>query len=289
MNIILTCLINFQDYILINIDQLLKLQHKKIHVITNRHLSHHFEKYGSVIKIFFVEDLQDSFHFNEKTSLDNSFRNGFWNITSYRFFVIYECMKVHNIKNVIHLENDVLIYYHCDILKDKLSDQFLYIPFDSFQRNIASIVYIPNHHIFEKILKEYDVNKNDMYNFRQIQLKTGFIEQFPIFKSNDKDNDEHKFVTKNYEIFHMIFDAAAIGQYLGGVDPRNTPGDTRGFINETCIIKYNQYHLFWKEYPIIFNHQTVSTTIKRPFLLYENEEIPIFNLHIHCKNLQAFV
>ena len=38
MNIILTCIDNFQEYILDNINQLIKLQHKNIYVITNSHL-----------------------------------------------------------------------------------------------------------------------------------------------------------------------------------------------------------------------------------------------------------
>jgi hypothetical protein len=62
-------------------------------------------------------------------------------------------MKKYNIENVIHLENDVVIYYNCDILMDKL-DKYFYIPFDSFKRNIASVVYIPNSDIYKIILDE---------------------------------------------------------------------------------------------------------------------------------------
>jgi hypothetical protein len=155
----------------------------------------------------------------------------------------------------------------------------MYIPFDCYERNIASIVYIPNHAIYYKILKEYDCSKTDMDNFCRIQKKTCLIENFPIFKT-DETNDEFKFVTKNYDVFKFIFDGAAIGQYLGGVDPRNTPGDTRGFVNETCIVKYDQYEFLWK-----WKH---GENIKRPFLLHNGEEIPIFNLHIHSKNLNDF-
>jgi hypothetical protein len=296
MNILLTCLENFQDYILINIDQLIKLHplEQKIYIITNKHLMTHFEKYtnkeepeNNYITFYFVEDLPDSLEFNQKSILNSSFRNGFWKLTSYRFFVIYECMKKHSIENVIHLENDVLIYYPCSILESALSSDFLYIPFDCFHRNIASIVFIPNHTIFKQILDHYNVNENDMMNFRQIQLKTGLIDHFPIFKSLPNENDEEiKFVTKNYEKFQMIFDAAAIGQYIGGIDPMNDSRDTIGFVNETCIIKYNEYSIIWKNQTISNENQE---KIKKPFLLYQEEEIPIFNLHIHSKRLSDFV
>ena len=69
------------------------------------------------------------------------------------------------------------------------------------------------------------------------------------------------------------------GQYLGGVDPRNIAGDTTGFINETCVIKYNNYEIW-------FEH---LDNIKKPFIKINNKQIPIFNLHIHCKNLSKFV
>jgi hypothetical protein len=65
---------------------------------------------------------------------------------------------------------------------------------------------------------------------------------------------------------------------LGGVDPRNAPGDTRGFVNETCIIKFDKYSFFWK-----------TDGIKRPFIMIDGNEYPIFNLHIHSKNLKDFM
>jgi hypothetical protein len=186
-------------------------------------------------------------------------------------------MKLYNIEDVIHLENDVPIYYNCDTLIPFLNKK-LYIPFDCYERNVASIVYIPNHKIYHEILKEYDCSKSDMDNFSKIQKITNLIENFPIFKTNES-NDEFKFVTKNYDFFKFIFDGAAIGQYLGGIDPRNYAGNTIGFVNEGCIVKYNQYDFLWK---------SGEDNIKRPFLICEGEEIPIFNLHIHCKRLYDF-
>ena len=77
----------------------------------------------------------------------------------------------------------------------------------------------------------------------------------------------------------MIFDAAAIGQYLGGVDPRNIEGDTRGFINETCIIKYNKYKFEWIKIDELFI----------PHIIIDSNKYKICNLHIHCKNLKNFM
>jgi hypothetical protein len=118
-----------------------------------------------------------------------------------------------------------------------------------------------------------------MENFANIKQKTGLIQNFPIFKKEYAINNEQMFVSNNSELFPYIFDAAAIGQYLGGVDPRNISGDTSGFINETCVIKYNNYK---------FNFNNVNG-IKKPFIIVNDVVIPIFNLHIHCKNLIKFI
>jgi hypothetical protein len=141
-------------------------------------------------------------------------------------------------------------------------------------------MYIPNHDLFKKILDHYDYTQNDMYNFSNIQKKTGLIQNFPIFIKNDTIVDnEYNFVTYNFDKFNYIFDAAAIGQYLGGIDPKNDSRNTVGFINETCIIKYNNYNFEW----VIINE------VKRPFIIINQLKYPIFNLHIHSKNLQKFI
>jgi hypothetical protein len=280
MNIILVCLNNFQEYILTNIEQLIKLNIKNIYVITNKDFFKYFFNLKDKINLIESESIIDSYNFYNNTSLNKDFRNGFWTLTSQRLFYIYEVMKNYNLENVIHIENDVLLYYNIDNIINKVNNNYVYIPFDSFRRNIASIVYIPNHYIWKNILDNYNFHKNDMENFLQIKNKTNLIEHFPIFHSEYAITDEEKFVSQNYNLFHFIFDAAAIGQYIGGVDPRNNAGDTTGFINETCIIKYNNYKIIWIN----------IDKMNKPFLKINDKDIiPIYNLHIHSKNLIKFI
>lgn len=279
MNIVLVCINNFQEHILTNIKQLIRLNHKKIFIITNKQFFDCFSLYIENIILIAYDNLYDSFNFSEESSLDNSFRGGFWKLTSQRFFVIYEFMKKYNINNVLHIENDVLIYYNSDELEKYIDKKYMYIPFDSYYRNIASIVFFSDINIFKQILDYYDFNKNDMENFALINKKTGLIKHFPIFKQEYANNDEELFISSNSNIFPFIFDAAAIGQYLGGVDPRNINGNTEGFVNETCVIKYNKYNFLFK----------IIDGIKKPYIIIDNKEIPIFNLHIHCKNLQKYI
>jgi len=279
MNIVLVCITNFQEYILTNIEQLVKLGHQNIFVLTNGNLFEYFDKYKKKINLINIDELQESHKFYSKIGLDKQFRNGFWTLTSLRFFYINEFMEKYNITDVIHLENDVLIYYNCNTIIDLFDKSCVYIPFDTFKRNIASIMYIPSSSVFKNILNHYDFNKNDMENFSYIKQKTNLIQNLPIFIQHANQTTEEKFVSENSQLFPYIFDAAAIGQYLGGVDPRNIAGDTTGFINETCVIKYNNYEIW-------FEH---LDNIKKPFIKINHKQIPIFNLHIHSKNLIKFV
>ena len=278
--LVLVCLENFQEYVLTNIAQLIKLGHTNIYVITNNHLMQEFESLADMITLVSVESLDDPFGFSRRSTLNREFRNGFWHHASARLFILHSFMANYRVKNVIHLENDVLIYHNCD---DALTNALynakqVYMPFDTFERNIASIVYIPDSFVFGEILSHYDFTKNDMYNFSEIRKKTGLINTFPIFVSRESDSSERAFITSNWGKFgDFIFDAAAMGQFVGGVDPRNIHGDTRGFVNETCVIKYNEEgEIFWRG--------------GKPWirLKREGKEIPIFNLHIHSKALMLY-
>jgi hypothetical protein len=279
MNIVLFCLKNFQEYILDNIQQLINLGHTNIYVITNKCFNTYFSQFETQIILVDPNELDESYHFIEKTTLDKTFRNGFWALTSLRFFYIYEFMKKYEITDVVHIENDVLLYHNCDKLMDKFDKNYMYIPFDTFQRNIASIMYIPNSEVFKRIMDGYDFNKNDMENFSNIKKKTGLIQNLPIFTEQNAITKEEKFVSENFATFSCIFDAAAIGQYLGGIDPKNDPNDTTGFVNETCVIKYNRFRIWFEE----------CETGKKPYILINGTKYEIFNLHIHCKNLKKFM
>ena len=282
MNFILVSVGNFQEYILICIEQLQKLNIESIYVITNKDFFHFFEGCKGLILID-TNDLQEEYNFYNRTGLNKTCRGGFWALASQRFFIILALMKKYDLHDCFHCENDVLLYYSPqELLSGHLSVDkgHLYVPFDCYNRTVASIMYIPTYDIFKTILDKYDINRDDMSNFCRIKIETGLIENFPIFPQEFCISDEEKFVSNNFDKFNnYVFDAAAIGQFLGGVDPRNISGDSTGFVNETCVIKYDKYCLSFEE----------LDGIRRPFMEIGGKKYPIFNLHIHCKNLSKFV
>jgi hypothetical protein len=261
----------FQSYIKSNVDQLLKFDFN-VHVILDPEFFDNMKEYNLRIQLVDSSKLQTDF--DDKSLLDKQFRGGFWNNASKRLFLLNEYMKQQQLKHVIHLENDVLLYSDMNYE----FDEKIYITMDAENRCIPGILYIPNHELFSRLIQEYDYSTHDMDNLAMFYHRNrNIVATFPII-----DNSVQPCVyNQEFERFHSIFDGAAMGQYIGGVDPRNIPGDTTGFINETCVIKYDKYQFIW---------------VKKggggggyvPHIQINGKLIPINNLHIHSKRLNDF-
>lgn len=268
-NIVLVSVGILQDYIIHNIEQLILLGFENIHVITDKKFFSSLLEYKKV-KLVDSSKL-DIDNFNKKSKLDKRFRNGFWNNCSKRIFLLYEYIKKKNLKNVIHLENDVLLYNQMNYN----FEEKIYITMDSKNRCIPGIIFIPKYNLLTNLINNYKFNKNDMINISIFyENNKDKVTTFPIID----DSVDKCIYNICYNDFNSIFDGAAIGQYLGGVDPRNKSGDSTGFVNETCEIKYNKYKFSWiKKENYYF-----------PYIEINNKFIPINNLHIHSKKLCDF-
>jgi len=75
-----------------------------------------------------------------------------------------------------------------------------------------------------------------------------------------------------------LFDGAAIGQYLGGVDPRNQKSKP-GFINESCVFNPSRFLFEWIK---------DDKGREIPYAIFKDCKYRINNLHIHSKNLAKF-
>jgi hypothetical protein len=275
MKVVLVSLGIFQDYLLNNIKQLKLQGNNDIVLITEKRFFKMIDE-NLNIQLIDVNELNSEYleQFKNNLRLDRNFRYGFWHHCSMRFAYIYEYMKQNNTTDIIHIENDVMIYDNLDNLKDKFNKDKIYLVFDNIDRVIPSIMYINNYSNFKIILDNYDMNNNDMVNLGNF-FNTSFVEPFPIISI---DSDENYF-NKNFKSFNSIFDGAAIGQYFGGIDKINDKNDTIGFINETCIIKFNNYKFYWKKINELWN----------PYIEINNNLIKINNLHIHSKALENFL
>ena len=271
VTVVLTSLVNFQEYILNSIRNLQFHGNRHIVVITESAFFPRFAEFSGV-ELVDATTLHDEFEFSSKSRLDKQFRGGFWHLASARLFILYAYLEKNGLRNCLHIENDVMVYANADTIR--WNPTRMSVVFDSPTRVIPSVVWIPHPDTLRDVLSQYDPMKNDMENLARFDL-----EHLPIFPDSwtlgvGDFVGTLKDVTEKFPTYDYIFDGAAIGQYLGGVDPRNNPNDTRGFVNETCIVKYDGYHVTWSK--------------SKPYLIVGDRSYPIFNLHIHSKNLTAF-
>lgn len=256
---------------------------------------------SSKTRLVSVESLEkDFFHnlFITTSKLDRTYREGFWTYTTERFFFLHDFIKKNNLTDVFHLESDVMLYTNVDSLLSIARAHYpnmIAIPSDSDSRCIASIMYIANAEPLNALTK-FIVDRlrsidNDMHflahfrhNFFQIHIDhlpvimPQYAAEHPLISRYGDTTETPERYTNYFDDFQSIFDAAAIGQYLGGIDPRN--GESKpGFVNETTLFNVADFRYEW-----IRDEQNRLI----PYLIYNNQKIKINNLHIHAKNLASF-
>ncbi len=226
------------------------------------------------------------------------YREPFWRYSLERFFVLYDLMQEHKLTDVIHLENDVMLYCELDELMPCFQAHYqnkIGATFDNDGRCIAGFVYIatqpPLAALLEFINHQLRTQTYDMFYLAEFRRNHGgvHIDNLPIVSSFYAN--EHELITpqghravdaapyfRHFAQFNSIFDAAALGQYLGGIDPIHGASQP-GFINESCVFN-----------PAAFQYEWVSDARGRrvPYLNDQGRKCRINNLHIHSKNLQPF-
>jgi len=223
----------------------------------------------------------DSFYFNYNKKIfncnDTNFRDGFWMKTTDRFFILNEFVKKNNISNFFHAELDNLIF-DISTLPQKL-DQIgkgIFIPKDSKDRCIASLVYINDITILTSFCKYIIQNPNNLTN--DMYLLGDFTNKNPknsfILPNESAFNSTNQISYLNHENCAGIFDAAAIGQFLFGIDPRNS-----------SLPVFNKFKNENSKYDLekcIFH---LSITSNFAFI----NNINLYNIHVHSKIFKKLI
>jgi hypothetical protein len=231
--------------------------------------------------------------FIKKTRLSN----GFWRYASERFLYLYDFIEQFNEVNIFHLESDTLLYADLTELLPTFLDKYNGIGavFDNDDRCIPCFVYISRkryiRHLADCFLQYAANGKNDMEvlallqknNNRSISnlpiIMSSYQAKHPLQTPSGKKTVTPDRYSTNIDSFNSIFDGAALGQYLGGIDPRHGLSEP-GFVNESCL--FNPQHL-------AFTWATDNLGRKIPYMTFGAETYRINNLHIHSKNLKPFL
>lgn len=212
--------------------------------------------------------------------LDRSFREGFWFSASYRFFLLADFMQSHQIENCIHLENDVVLYFDpSDHVEQLRGFARFAVPLDRV-RAIPGIVWFKDPQIAQQ-LAEYissQSEKNDMDSLGEFCLRRDLdvrpLPTLPVAYAKSRCLDLEKYCA-GIDVFGGIFDAAAIGQYLGGVHWMNDSSKTRFFINESSDLDMRECQFSWAR-----NH-----FFRYPTIVFDGQSTQILSLHAHSKDL----
>jgi len=264
---------HFPEYINTCIAQLQSVSPIQIHVLIS---AQHTSKLTHSVTIFPLESIPKTakrLRFEADSQLDASSRGGFWRNAMMRFFYIYDHAVSHNITDIFHIEYDNLIYTDFTQQLPVFQTLPMWCVMDSPDRCIPSFLYFRNSSILSRLLDTCvqcaATGVNDMYAIGKFRnTYPNEVGTLPIINQYVEPIDD--MYTKHAHAFTCLFDGAAIGQFIGGVDPRNIPGDTRGFINETTVIKCDKLCIEWNN--------------KRPYL----NGAPLVNLHIHSKDLKIW-
>ncbi len=273
----------------------------EICVIVNEKALEKSNNLGRFTTIFTAENLQLTERhsaFREKSTLDKSFRDSFWFYASERFLYLDDFMQQYNVKNLFHIESDVALFVDLQellpIFQQEYHDQIAAV-FDNDDRCIPSFIYAANKdamaHLAAFMVENAGSGKNDMEVLglykKQYPTKiknlpiipSSYSESYPLVSASGCKTQNAAAYSTNIDKFHSVFDAAAIGQYLGGTDPRNGPSSP-GFINERCLFN-----------PANFSYDLQTDVYGRliPYLLFNGTKYRINNLHIHSKHVNQFL
>lgn len=259
------------------------------------------ENIQEYVTLIYTEDIhktKEHEEFNRLSILDKGFREGFWHFATERLFYLDDLISQFDLKNTFHLENDNLLYVDLAELLPIFKRNYSGIaaPFESDNRGFASFIFIPNKECIHALachLRDHARSgQNEMHLLNSFKNAFGpaFLDQLPtitqeyvIYYGLRNINGrpcsiDHRKFYNHIAQFHSLFDGGAHGQYLGGIDPRNAPIGP-GFINEESFFN-----------PHFLNYAWINDDLGRkiPYVIFENKRFRLNNLHIHCKNLNAF-
>lgn len=225
---------------------------------------------------------------NRIPDVDAGFRDGFWIHTVTRFFYLHALMAEFGLRDVVHVENDVLVYFELEEVLDELAGQ-MHVTRDAPDRVIGGIVFVKTHRILED-LRDFACAPdtrfdNDMDLLSKFQdRRRELVRCLPIIDPDyfpPDDAESRTLYANDYDKFQAVFDSAYIGQYLDGVDPRNASGDTRGFVNETSVVEIDT------DDQVSFDRDELGRGV--PYLSCRGRRIRVMSLHLHSKNLGRYL
>lgn len=228
-------------------------------------------------------------------SHDKIFRNHFWIYTLERFFALEQFHSYKGLNGILHIESDVLLLPDFPWNTFAMQDKVYFTRFNA-TKDVASILYSPSPESTKSFVEEicFELQKNgDLTDMTVLSLLSNkndntylilpsaptSTEKFFNVKNRSSFTSK-KSVSENYNVFKGIFDPAPIGMWLTGQDPRNKFGFS--MIMSRNIIDSGDSYID----PSLGTYAFTKSGMLR--VIIDHVEYPLWNLHVHSKNLELF-
>ena len=238
-------------------------------------------------------------------------KRGFWRFATERFFFLEECLAHFGIASALHLESDNLIFFDVADVGPILEDLYpgIAAPFLNDDLCVPGVVFVGscpvlaelNAYIAQRVEGEM-LDKRKWYrpaflsrvrmgiNLHDMNLLADFRKQdagdrlrllpmapsdYVIGPGGGERTACRLAYTTGFDRLGMIFDGAAFGQYLFGLDPNHHDAEgTVGMINPRSCIRASDFG---------FDDLDFNSRHAAQHLTYRGRKVRLASLHNHAK------
>jgi hypothetical protein len=245
------------------------------------------KKLPSDVDIFIYKPTEEINNLFEHKIANVSFRTGFWRYSIERLLAINIVHGLRPKASLIHIESDVLLLpgFPLDNFEKLVKIHWLA---SSINSDIASLIYFPDQKLTEDFTNdmmnyiELDSNPTDMKAL--INLRRKYPSKYGLLPSTNSNFPKLETFPSgvNNQGFspNGIFDAASIGMWLTGIDPRNGYGFTNYFA--TNKLMESKFFVNPSAYPLDYMPS------QGLYFTDGTEKLQVYNLHIHSKSKKIF-
>ncbi len=278
------------DYLRECIEQYSTFNDGKVYVMTDRGNRINLARYAQAIPVILEDYYSDKI--SRFCSLYDHSEKDFWTVSITRFFYLENLMRERNLQHVFHFENDVLIYFNVAEQAstfERLYENIAITPCDH-NKSMTGFMYVNDYKSLES-MTDFFIEALTELGLKGTQQRYGLdmVNEMGLMaayhKERGSDHIAHLPIlpfgsfSRNYNDFNSIFDPASWGQFVGGTRTEGPGAKPLDHYIGRLLRANPQYKVVWK----------VEDGLKLPYFHYDNNLVKINNLHIHSKNLAAFV
>lgn len=261
----------------------------EIHLVTSTNFSQ--QKIPPFINHHVYSPSIDTEEMFQQYGHDTTFRQGFWRFSLERLFAIKVVHDEHPNDSILHIESDVLFLPNFPIEEIARSTSLMWNPYNE-NHDVSAILFSPYSNMTDQLLIDIRVRLqrnpkltdmtvlNEIWRTSDMEIKH-FSFTNPIFPEMINPLSTPFQGSDEGVGYGGIFDGAAIGMWLLGHDPKNNYG--KSTLHSRSVIESGNSHIDPSalRYEMDGNGHLYAVSQS-----LDGVRIPIWNLHVHSKNLK---